>query len=190
MIASNSAPRWRTSISTSPARRSPCLRPDVAAISCDLARSLRQPRLRARLGAVRRTAHPSASISRFASGLIDRPRSRRRPARASGSGFVHGRRSASDESPRMRLRPCEHGIDRVEHVRAERNECLKLHVSATAARRPCKAGRSAAACSSNSRGAAPWNEKIDCFSSPTAKIVRVDRRARRRRRRIRRSALR
>ena len=25
---------------------------------------------------------------------------------------------------------------------------------------------------SNSRGAAPWNEKIDCFSSPTAKIVR------------------
>ena len=24
----------------------------------------------------------------------------------------------------------------------------------------------------NSRGAAPWNEKIDCFSSPTAKIVR------------------
>jgi len=27
--------------------------------------------------------------------------------------------------------------------------------------------------SANSRGAAPWNEKIDCFSSPTAKIVRV-----------------
>ena len=25
---------------------------------------------------------------------------------------------------------------------------------------------------SNSRGAAPWNEKIDCFSSPTAKMVR------------------
>ena len=30
---------------------------------------------------------------------------------------------------------------------------------------------------SNSRGAAPWNEKIDCFSSPTAKIVRLTARA-------------
>ena len=30
---------------------------------------------------------------------------------------------------------------------------------------------------SNSRGAAPWNEKIDCFSSPTAKIVRLTVRA-------------
>ena len=27
--------------------------------------------------------------------------------------------------------------------------------------------------SANARGAAPWNEKIDCFSSPTAKIVRL-----------------
>ena len=26
---------------------------------------------------------------------------------------------------------------------------------------------------SNSRGAAPWNEKIDCFSSPTANMVRI-----------------
>ena len=32
---------------------------------------------------------------------------------------------------------------------------------------------SRAAAQSNSRGAAPWNEKIDCFSSPTANTVRI-----------------
>ncbi len=30
----------------------------------------------------------------------------------------------------------------------------------------------------NSRGSAPWNEKIDCLSSPTAKIERAQRAAR------------
>ena len=46
--------------------------------------------------------------------------------------------------------------------------------AAVHARRRCESARKARACSSNSRGAAPWKEKIDCFSSPTAKIVRRD----------------
>ena len=55
----------------------------------------------------------------------------------------------------------------------ERNECLNSR------RNELELGRLSAARSkcrricANSRGAAPWNEKIDCFSSPTAKIVRV-----------------
>jgi len=40
----------------------------------------------------------------------------------------------------------------------------------------------------DSRGAAPWNEKIDCFSSPTAKMVRSIVRAAGARRRIHRSS--
>ena len=40
-------------------------------------------------------------------------------------------------------------------------------------RRGMRAREMRRALSANSRGAAPWNEKIDCFSSPTAKIVRL-----------------
>ena len=56
-------------------------------------------------------------------------------------------------------------------VHPERNECLnETDSNARSARlnRVSSPRRRA----SNSRGAAPWNEKIDCFSSPTAKIVR------------------
>ena len=44
---------------------------------------------------------------------------------------------------------------------------------ASPGRSPAQSFAKARRIASNSRGAAPWNEKIDCFSSPTAKIVRL-----------------
>ena len=114
-----------------------------------------------------------ASISRFSSGLISAQISTR-PGAASRQRLVHGarrrrrsgRRCASGRANTVSTASSTFGAG------AER--VLELHVATkSSSASPQSAARSSAACSSNSRGAAPWNEKIDCFSSPTAKIVRV-----------------
>ncbi len=66
----------------------------------------------------------------------------------------------------------EHVVDRMQDRRARAERIGERRPDRTSARRPRTCLRSARRRRSNSRGAAPWNEKIDCFSSPTANTVR------------------
>ena len=100
---------------------------------------------------IRRTAHPSASISLFGSALMIGHTSTT-PGAASGSGSMHrldlvGRKAA------QRLRSREHGVDRVEHVRAGAERVAETSRAAARARRPATTSRRP--CASRRTRAAP-----------------------------------
>ena len=97
-----------------------------------------------------------------------------RPGGASGSADVRRNPSRRSVTLAESLPAAEHCIDRAEHARRRNGTNAELDVARS--RDPAVLDARASKCrriSANSRGAAPWNEKIDCFSSPTAKIVRL-----------------
>ena len=116
-----------------------------------------------------------ASISRLSFGLMVSQISTR-PGAASGSAFVHGPdlvgRQPAIGFAAVRT-PCRPRRARFGPERNEWRNGTYCKSRSIAAQSVAKVRRIA----SNSRGAAPWNEKIDCFSSPTAKIVRLTARA-------------
>ena len=79
------------------------------------------------------------------------------------------RRQIGDQSVLM-FAAREDLVDRASTPRAERNDWVSRTCAKASASR--KGALEARRISSNICGAAPWNEKIDCFSSPTAKNVR------------------
>ena len=170
MIASNSGPRWRTSTSTSPARAALAPRPAL-----DIARDPAAPAAPAGWSrSARRTARPRPR-SRASLGLDQCPRSRPGPAPHRGSASCTVAHVVGGQ-PAERLRPLEHRVHRAQHIAAGAERVAEVaRCAEPLVDRLCSAAAKCRRIASNSRGAAPWNEKIDCFSSPTAKIVRLSR---------------
>ena len=167
MIASNSGPRWRTSTSTSPALAGPRAHPLL-----DVRRRSRRASLTRGLVSVsvsNGASQPSISaVRRARSTATVRPRRapRRAAPRCTGLPAVSAVTLPIDFLPR------EHDRRAPSTFAPERNECsnrMKRHPCSGVSNWPANSRR----ISSNARGAAPWNEKIDCFSSPTANTVRL-----------------
>ena len=166
MIASNSGPRWRTSTSTSPALQ-PARHPQLH-MRGDPAR---QPHARAflALGVERRV--PAFDLAPFG-GRDQRP-DFDQPGRGVRAAIrARECRLSSVVTLTKTSRAREHLIDRAEHVLARAERMVEPQIAPAQLGRVELRARTARRISSNAFGAAPWNEKIDCFSSPTANIVR------------------
>jgi hypothetical protein len=168
MMASNSGPRWRTSTRMSPGRapfwiQSRMLR----AIFC-------ASRVCGLVSVTSSNGASQASISRLASGLTASQISTV-PGTASGSASCTVFTSSA-ESPLCACGRANTVSTASSRVAPERNE-WRNGMYCSSCSMPRQSRSKVRRMPSNSRGAAPWNEKIDCFSSPTANTVRVTARA-------------
>ena len=179
IIASKNGPRERTRISTSPVatrRSAPASTSNTRSLAFSPVQSLIAEAMRRAATAAGSSAR-SASTGGFQSAgscgfsaLIGGQTSMQ-PGRARRNASWGGGGPSSPVKPRQASSAANTASTPARTIGAERNDTdsgTSAKASPASSWRRCSRRRIA----ENMCGAAPWNEKIDCFSSPTAKTVR------------------
>ena len=119
-----------------------------------------------------RTARPSLPFRLLLVGRRSAARFRPAPGAASGTAVCGGTPARRRSARERRSAALNTWSTAPSTLGAGAERVMRAISSANSRRRFVTAARNRVRISSKARGAAPWNEKIDCFSSPTANIVR------------------